>query len=299
MMVSTRGSVLRILLWQWKSGLLFGGAAFLITLLHEVYNFEWVTLPGLPLAVVGGAIGIFVSFRSNSAYDRWWEGRKLWGRMVNVSRQFSTEVQSYLAPKKPDEARLLVRRHIAYVHALRVLLRLEDPRSDADLKRYTDVAPDFVWDRSSPTHALVDMNFKAVTASADHDELSEDRLRSFDESFREMLNVQGGCERIKKTPFPLGYGFIANRLVLAFGCLFPLAIVDTVGWLTVPINLLVTLAFVLISEAGRVLEDPFSTYYNGLPLLALSRTIENNLLEEIGENELPPIPRPNEAGILL
>ncbi len=98
---------------------------------------------------------------------------------------------------------------------------------------------------------------------------------------------------------PRGYGFIADRLILVYGCLFPLALVAHLGILTIPINVLVCLSFALISEAGRVLEDPFTMFWNGLPLSALSTTIELNLRQRLGETELPSMPAPNERGILM
>lgn len=120
-----------------------------------------------------------------------------------------------------------------------------------------------------------------------------------DESIRHLLDIQGGCERIKKTPFPRGYGFIAERLVIAYGFLFPFAIVAELGWLAVPMNLLVCLAFALISETGRVLEDPFTMFWNGLPLSAMSTTIERNLRQRLGDEDLPPAPAPDALGVLM
>jgi putative membrane protein len=114
-----------------------------------------------------------------------------------------------------------------------------------------------------------------------------------------LLDAQGGCERIKKTPFPRGYAFISERLVVAFGMLLPFAMVKDLGWVAVPINLLVCGAFALISEAGRVLEDPFTMFYNGLPLAAISTTIELNLRQRLGELDVPAMPVPDARGILM
>ena len=129
--------------------------------------------------------------------------------------------------------------------------------------------------------------------------LSDLRLQSFDRVLGNLHDAQGGCERIKNTPFPRGYGFIAERLVLAFGCLLPFALVRDLGWLTVPMNLLVCSSFSLIGEAGRVLEDPFTMFWNGLPLSALSKTIEINLRQRLGEVDVPALPQPDERGILM
>ena len=107
------------------------------------------------------------------------------------------------------------------------------------------------------------------------------------------------CERIKKTPLPRGYGFIVEQLIRLFAILLPFVIVEDLHLLTIPITVLVCLAFALISEAGRVLEDPFSLFWNGLPLFAMSRTIENDLLSRMGVDALEPLPTPDENGILM
>jgi len=96
---------------------------------------EGIDFPTFPLAVVGGALGIFVSFRTNSAYQRWWEGRKLWGRLINTSRHICTQAIAYLPE---DQARQTVLRQITYVHALRCGLRKEDAFVDAHITRSMD-----------------------------------------------------------------------------------------------------------------------------------------------------------------
>ena len=111
---------------------------------------------------------------------------------------------------------------------------------------------------------------------------------TMDESIRHLLDIQGGCERIKKTPLPRIYGFISGRMIQWFGLLFPCGLVADLGWGAIPISFLVTLSFHLINETGRVLEDPFSLFWNGLPLSDMSHTIETNLLEITGCARLIP-----------
>ncbi|MCR9159527.1 MAG: bestrophin family protein [Nannocystaceae bacterium] len=303
-MVSSRGSVLRLLAWQWKNTLLFITAASIVVLLHDVLGVTWLTLPTVPVAVIGGAIGIFVSFRTNSAYDRWWEGRKLWGRMINTSRHWGSQVLAYL-PKdegKPSQTQTkLVRRHEAYVHALRCLLRAHDPFEDPDFERTLPDDAAGLRHESNLTHALLARQLEELTALHDAGSFDAFRLSDFDESLRHLLDIQGGCERIKKTPMPRGYGFIAERLILAFSFLFPLSIVDALAWGAVPIGLVVCIAFALISEAGRVLEDPFTMFYNGLPLSQISRMIEANLEDRLGTPKADQVEQVqvNDLGILM
>ena len=257
----------------------------------------------MPLAVVGGAIGIFVSFRTNSCYDRWWEGRKLWGRLINTSRHWCTQAVGYVggaeAPEA-DAAARMVRRHVVYVHTLRVLLRKQSLVEDPELTRLLGEDERIrLSGESNPTHALLQDQMSDLRALRRAGVITDFNQSDMDESIRHLLDIQGGCERIKKTPFPRGYGFIAERLVIAYGFLFPFAIVAELGWLAVPMNLLVCLAFALISETGRVLEDPFTMFWNGLPLSAMSTTIERNLRQRLGDADLPPAPAPDELGVLM
>ena len=129
--------------------------------------------------------------------------------------------------------------------------------------------------------------------------LNDFRLSDFDETIRHLLDIQGGCERIKKTPLPRAYGFFSERMIQWFSVLFPCSIVGHLSWGTIFISFLVSFCFKLISETGRVLEDPFNMYYNALPLGALSRTIEVNLLELMGEEDLPEMIKPSSDGILM
>ena len=165
-MVSTRGSVFGLLRWQWKNVLyfsLFGAIPPLLLLFLGNDALSWIKLPTTPLTVVGAALGIFVSFRTNSSYDRWWEGRKLWGRMINTSRHFSTQVVAYVDDK--DVARRLVYRHCAYVHALRCLLRVQDPFADESYKRILPDEIDPLRDESNLTHALLQLQTTTLSHS--------------------------------------------------------------------------------------------------------------------------------------
>ena len=297
MIVSTRGSVLRLLWWQWRNVLSFTLAGLVAVALYAWLKplGLWLSPPTLALTVVGAALGIFVSFRTNSAYDRWWEGRKLWGRLINTSRHICSQFTTYIG----DDAsrRRLVLRHVTYVHALRTLLRVQDPFSDERLLNSNVDAIDELRTETNLTHGLLHRQLSEVLAAQKSGQINEFELQSFDLSLRHLLDIQGGCERIKKTPLPRGYGFIASRLIFAFGLIMPLALVEKIGWLAVPVNVLVTLSFALISEAGRVLEDPFSLFYNGLPLNALSVTIERDLRTRLGDE--PPAPVEANNGILM
>ncbi|MEO0600807.1 MAG: bestrophin family ion channel, partial [Myxococcota bacterium] len=124
-----------MLRWQARNVVKYGLMATAAWILIEPLGLEWLRLPVMPISIVGAGIGIFVSFRANQAYDRWWEGRKLWGRMINSSRHWSSQVLRYLGDQDAALAERLVMRHVTYVHTLRTLLRGQDPFADADFDR--------------------------------------------------------------------------------------------------------------------------------------------------------------------
>jgi ion channel-forming bestrophin family protein len=294
-----RGSVFRLLAWQWRNVLLFVGAACAAALAHHFAGSFFPKISPIPVATMGGAVGIFVSFRTNSAYQRWWEGRQLWGRLINTSRHFATQVLVYLADR-PELARALVRRQIAYAHLLRCRLRDQDALADVDVQSF--LSPEeraALHGESSQPHVILQIQMDMLFRLSKEGAFDPVTMRSFDESIRSFLDVQGGCERIKKTPFPRGYTFISDRLVLAFGLLLPWTLIQDMGLWAMPLSILVCFAFALIGEAGRVLEDPFSMFWPALPLSALSRTIEINLRQRLGDKDIPSMPVPDARGVLM
>lgn len=301
--VSYKGTLWGIARWQWLSVLLYTLIAGVVFTLGHLGGLERVAIDNLPVTVLGAALGIFVSFRTNAGYDRWWEGRKLWGRMVNASRHLATQTTTYLTSRgEPGRAlaRRLVHRHITYVHALRCVLRDHDAWSDPDFLRFVDDADvEALRGQSSLTHALLQLQQRDLVTLVDRGELHELRMQSLDETVRELLAIQGGCERIKNTPFPRGYGFIASRLIYIYAGMLPVCIMEEMGWLTVPTTVLVCMGFSLISEVGRVLEDPFTMNWPALPLSALSRTIQINLQQRVEDAEIPEPLRPDERGVLM
>lgn len=246
---------------------------------------NWRGFPSFPLSVIGGTLGIFVSFRTNSAYQRWWEGRKLWGRLINTSRHITTQAITYLPE---DDARKVVHRHGAYVHALRCGLREQDPTTDEHYQRCVD-AEELEQLRGSTNlnHALLNLQMKQLVTLRKKDVITEFWMSDFDETVRHLLDIQGGAERIKKTPFPPTYGYLATKLTQIYAVLLPICIVETIGWWVIPTNLAICMAFQLINEVGRALENPFTTFWPALPLSAMSLTIERNIRQALGEAELP------------
>jgi putative membrane protein len=295
MLVSTTLPVARVLFVYLRAPLLlFTAAGGLAYVLIDTLGIEQLRLPTLPLTVVGVALSIFLGFRTNSAYDRYWEARKLWGALVNVSRHFAHQVLEYVEGDDSEAVAVLqediVTTHAAYVHALRSELRRGDALDDEHVRRLlTDAEVESYRGATNVPAAMLRRNRARVVEATHRGWLGEERLRAIDLSFAGILDVQGGCERILNTPIPISYVYFARRLVMWYGALLPFGMIAELGLLAVLIGPLVAMVFVLIDETGFLIQDPFTTGVYGLPLSSLSITIERNVREFVPTRpQLPP-----------
>ena len=256
------------------------------------------------LTVLGLALSIFLGTRIRVAYDRWWEGRKLWGRMINRSRILSRQFTQFIeAPEGKSEEvealhKKLVLRHVAYIHTHRVCLRGESIPNDESCTRFLseeEVAQ--LAKESNPCNALVCMQGQDVQEAFHKGWISEHRLQQLDLSFVELLDVQGGNERIQKTPVPPSFTYFSTRLVFLYAILLAFGLVAKLNFWVIPTVMIAGFIFRIIDTAGRLIEDPFNTFFYGLPLYGMSRTIEANLCDRIG-HERREVPKPVD-GVLM
>ena len=296
-----RGSVLRRTL---PRILFFTAFSIIVTAIEVVYELAKYSLTIEPFTIIGLAIGIFLGFRNNAAYDRYWEGRKLWGHMVNASRSFARQVLLFVGDgESPATGEMreyqddLVRRMIAYVHALRHHLRDSDPMPDLEQFLSPDDLEDLREQVNIPVAILQGIGVRLRQAWQDG-LISEYHLPVLEGTLTTVTDIQGGCERIKNTPIPFPYTVLTHRLV-AFYCFFlPFGLIETVRWLTPVVVMLISHAFFGLDEIGDEIEDPFGTESQHLPLETLCRMIEVNLLQAIEEREIPPLLKPVD-GVLL
>lgn len=271
-----------------------------VVVIRHAFEFRGVSTSAVPFTIIGAAITIFLAFRNNAVYDRYWEGRGLWGRMVNVSRNFVRQVEMFLAEDTAmtrEYRRAMTMRMIAYVHALRVHLRGGDPvpvlneyLDEQEAHRLRDA-------RNVPTQLLHLMGSK-VRDGLRHRWFDSYHLLALDESLTEMAAIQGGCERIKNTPLPPVYTYLTHKVVMCYCFALPIGLARELGWLTPLVVLVTSFVFLVLERISELLEQPFGTRPNDLPLSALCRTIEIDLLQALGEETVPSSAQPV-GGVLI
>lgn len=270
---------------------------------HHLHVLE-STISVVPFSLVGVALGIFLGFRNNASYDRFWEGRKLWGSLVNVCRNLARQSRLYVrvAPGEdpaavPDAVRVLLHRTIAFVHALRMHLRGGIDWQELAALLPEDELPHLEAHDNVPLAILAGTSTRIGSAHA-AGQIHDYHLPVLDQGLAELTNIQGGCERILNTPIPHSYTVLIHRCVAIYCLGLPFGLVDTLGVWTPLVCLIVAYAFLGLDAVGDEIEDPFGTDPNDLPLSALARTIEINLRQSLGETRLPAKVEPVD-GVLL
>lgn len=290
-----RGSVLPHIAWELAT---CTAVAVLVTLTHG-FVYQWkVTLTTVPFSLIGLALAIFLGFRNNAAYDRYWEARKLWGDLVHRSRSFARQVLTlthFDAPPRVDDGedprRRLVLRAIAFASALRHQLRGTD--ADADMRRYLPPPEaEAVAAARCGTDWLLRRQGEDLGLLLRTGRLDAPVAADVDATLSGLAAVAAGCERIQNTPIPFPYTLLLHRTAWLYCFLLPFGLVDSVGFMTPFVAAIVAYTFFGLDALGDEIEEPFGTADNHLPLDALCREVEVNLLEALGADDLPPLLRP-------
>lgn len=259
----------------------------------ELHSFS---LTVTPFTVIGLALSIFLGFRNNACYDRFWEGRKLWGALVNVSRSLTRQLLTLTEANSEEETQAEFRRGTiirlaGYVYALKHHLRITEPFED--LKgRFPDDEIERAREQHNIPLGLVQIIGERIRATWKAGGIHDWHMPVFEGSLTEITAIQGGCERIRNTPVPFTYTLLIHRVVAFYCFALPFGIWDTVGVLSPLVVFLISHAFFELDAIGDEIEDPFGLDMNDLPLDTISQTIEVNLLDLMDEPNVPDLPKP-------
>ena len=266
--------------------------SFLIYFYQTHIATEPVPLNPSVFAILGISLAIFHGFCNNAAYDRFWEGRKLWGTLVWLSRNIARQVMT-LPNVSMAEKQAFIRHQIAFVHSLRQQLRGED--NTANLQRLLTV---------EEQQAVVGQNFIALRLTQIMGQMlanwqTEQKIdvwqwQSLDNTLGEIAHIQAGCERINNTPIPYTYFVLLHRTVYLYCFMLPFGLGNTIGWVTPFVVSFVGYTFMALNEIVDEISEPFGTGENELPLGMMCDTIETQLAmlshQQFAPEQKPRVP---------
>lgn len=286
--------------YSWKNilySLICSTAAWYI---HVVMGNTHLAVPMSVVAILGTALAIILGFRNSSAYDRWWEARKIWGGVVNESRTFTRQAMTIsdprnISPALEEVSVRAVRQQIAWVNALRLQLRNIKDQQEWDTEIGTYLRPDDytrIMGMSNKVTQIGMLNGFTIKELQAHEEMDIFSYIQMDDTITRLTDLQGRAERIKSTPLPRPYDYYTMAFLSLFIFFFPFAFVESfiemaAAWLIIPVTAIVGWIFYQIYVFGKVLSNPFENWKTDVALHAISRVIEIDLKEIIAEESIP------------
>ncbi|GAA3702578.1 bestrophin family ion channel [Sphingomonas cynarae] len=270
----------------WKPLILLFVWDVVVTVTYFVLPFR---APSLPLTLFGSALALFLGFRDNSAYQRWWEGRVLWGAMINASRSLSRAARNFMPGEEArDLKRSIVLRQIAYVNALRCQLRRQSV--DGEVLRFlSEGEAEPALARANTANGLLDGTGRRIADAQRNGWIDTIQQTQMEAVLVDIANAQGGMERVKNTPLPNQYRFFPTLFTHLFCILLPIGLVESLGFATPLGSTVAGLMFLAVLQIGDDLVDPFANTVHDVPLTAMCRTIEIDLLQSIGDEAPEPV----------
>lgn len=296
------------------------------TILYGVFGITWIAIPWAIVALVGVGAAFIAGFRNTQTYNRLWEARQIWGSIVNDSRTWSMMIKDFITEKNTNsdsEAlktihKRLVYRHVAWLTALRHQLRKPQvwenqhkSHFQAYLKNYkvpewdsnieTDMKPylsqtdmDLVLSRKNRATQLLGLQSEDLKQLKKQGLIDAFPYVQLEGILKEFFTHQGKAERIKNFPYPRQFTSINIYFIWLLAILIPFALVKPLSelgtygvWLTIPISIIVGWVFTSLDQVGESTENPFEGGANDIPMANMSRTIEIDMREMLGETDLP------------
>ena len=302
-------------------------ATGLCTLAHFT-GWKWLALPWQPVGLIGVALAFYLGFKNNSAYDRLWEARKIWGGMVNASRSFAVMARDFIRGGDDSDMfrKEVVHRHVAWLHMLTVELRKVTPwehqgklstatrkrlgtavtETDAEAVLRTYVSKEeakYVLAKGNRSSHLLSVQSRRLMELREADALDHFRHLQMQELITEFYTLQGKAERIKKFPLPRQWVSANAYCIFIFLVLLPFGMIDVFShggepwsvFMAVPATVICFWIFWLMDRVGEYSENPFEGLSNDVPITSMARGIEIDIRQMLDETDLPPAIGPIEG----
>jgi putative membrane protein len=268
--------------------LLCVGWSALVVLVHK--QFASVAIPSLLHTLVGLPLGLLLVFRTNASYDRFWEGRKLWGGIVNETRNLARAASVHLRGR-PELLMRVARWTAVFPWAAMNALRGQSGLGPLENELPADAAQRTSASQHPALAAAMEIS-QCLNEAKREGVITEYVEVAIDQNVQLLVDYLGGCERIRKTPLPFAYAVHLRRALVLYCFTLPFALVDTFGWTTVLDVVLLSYTFFGIEEIGVEIEGPFGHDANDLPLEEICETIHKNVFAltgaaQLGQEALP------------
>jgi putative membrane protein len=228
-------------------------------------------------SLLGIVLGLFLVFRTNTAYDRWWEGRRLWGAMVNSTRNFALKLNAYLGAEHKADREWFAKMIPNFAYATK-----ESLRNNASPEELEPADATFLDDLAKFKHKpnrISALMYNRVNALYKNGEITGDQLINLDKELKDFIDIMGACERIRNTPIPYSYMMYVKKFIFIYIATLPFGFVTTSGYLTVVIVTLIAFVLISVELIAEEIEDPFGRDLNDLPTDELSGKIRDNIKE--------------------
>jgi ion channel-forming bestrophin family protein len=262
-------------------------------------SFEHV-IPPLPIAIpafLGTAISVILSFKLNQSYDRWWEARKIWGSIVNDSRNLTLQLQSFLSDDEAETVKKLVYRQIAWCYCLGRALRGLDPLVGLQSFLSQEDLAKLLAHNNKPL-GILHLNTADIARLKQAEKLDTFCHVQVNNTIVNLTNSMGMAERIKNTVFPATYRLFLRFFIFLFVVALSISLTGVEGYFEIPLLLIISLAFFLLEKTATHLQDPFSNKPTDTPMTSIACNIEINLKQLICEDKIPMPQQPDKFFIL-
>lgn len=228
-------------------------------------------------SLLGIVLGLFLVFRTNTAYDRWWEGRRMWGGVVNSSRNFAMKLNAYLSLENHEDRDWFSKMIPNFVIAMK-----EHLRKGVQFDQLEEAEPRMLEDLARFKHRpnrLASQMYSKVNVLYKKNIITGDQLINLDKELKDFIDLIGGCERIKNTPIPYSYMMYVKKFIFIYIVTLPFGFVTLAGYITIPIVALISFVLLSVELIAEEIEDPFGKDLNDLPTDELAGKIKDNVRE--------------------
>lgn len=301
MLLKKRLPINQVFRYTWKVDLLILLCCTVVYFVDKYWLALHVSIPVAISAVLGTAIAFFIGFNNNQAYDRWWEARIIWGALVNDSRSWARNLLAFTSPGSLNENNKIVRhminRHLSFIYALKANLRKQnDDYYTRFLEQWEIVA---VQSESNIPNAILNLQAADLQLLSQNGAIDGFRLMQMNDMLVRHCDSMGKSERIKNTVFPTSYLFFTQMFIWFYVILNTLMMTETIGAWSILFGWAFGFVYHVTHLNGINLMNPFADNPLSIPLDSISRTIEINLLEMLGDELVPAPVKPKADGLYI